>query len=91
MKRADEDAVGLRVPIRFKILALVGLTLIASMVAYLLLATDLITKDKLAYVFDLNSTLAKTLGEQVGAAMGSMEDKLRYTTRIEPSGECSRS
>jgi two-component system NtrC family sensor kinase len=68
----------LRVSIRYKILALMGGLLIAAMGAYLWLAIDLFEKDKLAYVYDLNSTLAKTVGEEVRSAIGSLKDKLDY-------------
>ncbi len=59
----------LRIPIRFKILVVVAVLLLAAMSAYLVLATRLFRRDKLAYVFDLNSALTKSLAEQTRATL----------------------
>ncbi len=76
--KSAEKSGRLTISIRYKILALMGAVLIAAMGTYLWLAIDLFNEDKLAYVYDLNSTLAKTVGEEVRSAIGSLKDKLDF-------------
>lgn len=53
-----------RISIRLKMLVVISGVLLLAMGAYLYLATTLFTRDKLAYVYDLNSSLVETLSEQ---------------------------
>lgn len=57
----------LRISIRFKMLIVISSILLLSMGTYLYLATTLFTRDKLAYVYDLNSSLVETISEQTRA------------------------
>ena len=68
----------MRISIRYQILGLVSLVVIGAMSAYAVYATQLITTDKLAYVYDLNTSLARTRSEEVQATLGALVDKLRY-------------
>ena len=77
---------GFRISIRYKILALFGGVLIAAIFTYLLLAVDLFNEDKLAYVYDLNSTLAKTVGEEVRSAIGSFNQYAQSHRFWSPDG-----
>lgn len=64
--------------IRFQIVALMGAILVAALALYLFLATRLLTGDKLAYIYDLESSLGATLSEDVRANVGTLVDKLSY-------------
>lgn len=68
----------MRISIRYQIVALVAGILIAAMVTYLLLATSLFTRDKLAWLYDYNALLAGTLSEEVATHVSALSDKLRY-------------
>lgn len=68
----------MKIPIRFQIVGLVAGILIAAMVAYLALATQLFTRDKLAWLYDYNALLAGTLSEEVGTHLQTLGEKLRY-------------
>ncbi len=68
----------MRVSIRFQILLLVGSALLLSLGAYLALATRLLAEDKLAYIYDLESSLTATVSEQVEASLRGLADKLAY-------------
>jgi hypothetical protein len=57
----------LRISIRLKMLIVISSILLIAMGTYLYLATTLFTRDKLAYVYDLNSSLVETLSEQTRA------------------------
>ena len=57
----------LRISIRLKMLIVISSILLLTMGTYLYLATSLFTRDKLAYVYDLNSSLVETLSEQTRA------------------------
>lgn len=76
----------MRISIRYQTLGLVLIILVAALAAYLYFAIALVTQDKLAYVFDLNSSLASTVSEEVRAGMGSLVDKLKYFAAAQTSG-----
>ena len=56
-------------------LALVTAVLVAAMVSYLALAISLLQRDKIAYIYDLNSSLARTVSAEVEAALATLSDK----------------
>ncbi|HET8542250.1 MAG TPA: ATP-binding protein [Anaeromyxobacter sp.] len=64
--------------IRFQIVALMGAVLLAALALYLVLATRLLTRDKLAYIYDLESSLGAALSEDVRGNVGALADKLSY-------------
>ncbi len=64
--------------IRFQIVALMGGVLLAAIALYLALATRLLTRDKLAYIYDLESSLGATLSEDVRGNVETLVDKLSY-------------
>ncbi len=68
--------------LRYKVIAVLGLVLVGAMGSYLYLATSLFNADKLAYVYDLNATLAQTKSEEVAAALGGISDRLRLWARL---------
>jgi two-component system, NtrC family, sensor kinase len=70
--------------IRFKVLALVLVIVIGAVVTYLMLAISLFKADKLAYVYDLNGTLAGTLAEEVELANQCMAERLQDFFAIVP-------
>ncbi len=55
--------------IRYKILALISALLVAALASYLYLATSQLRDDKLAYVYDLNTTLADAASADVRLAV----------------------
>jgi signal transduction histidine kinase len=64
--------------IRYQILALLTSLLVIAIVAHLALASRLFTKDKLAYIYDLERSLTATVSQEVRASVGSLVDKLGY-------------
>ncbi len=64
--------------IRLQIVALMGAVLLAAISLYVLLATRLLTRDRLAYTYDLESSVVATLSEDVRANLGTLVDKLSY-------------
>lgn len=68
----------MRVSIRFQIVALVSVLLMGAMAVYVYLAATLISRDKLAWIYDQNSLLAGTLSEELRANLSSLVDKLLY-------------
>lgn len=58
-----------RLSIRYKILLLILAMLLLTLGTYLYLATSLFKQDKLAYVYDLNSTLVESLSEQTRSSL----------------------
>ena len=71
----------LRVSIRLKMLAVISGVLLLAMGAYLYLATTLFTRDKLAYVYDLNGSLVETLSEQTSSKLSVRVESLSLFTR----------
>ncbi len=76
--------------VRFQILALLAAVLLAAIGSYFLLATELFTRDKLAYVYDLESSLTATVSEQLRESLGSRVDRLGYFALAAASGEANR-
>jgi HAMP domain-containing protein len=64
--------------IRFQIVALVSLMLLAAMATYLVLATRIVTADKEATLYAANALLAGTLAEELKISIEGLGDKLRY-------------
>ncbi|MHB8873648.1 MAG: ATP-binding protein [Myxococcaceae bacterium] len=68
----------MKISIRFQIVGLVAALLIGAMAVYVLLATRLITSDRMATIYDLNSVLAGSLSDQVDIGLTGLAEKLRY-------------
>src|SRR5262245_37888878 len=68
----------MRFSIRYKVLGLVAGVLLVAMVTYVYFAVRLFTRDKLAYVYDLNATLAGTFAAEVDLTLATFVDKLVY-------------
>ncbi len=68
----------MKLSIRYQILMLTVGVLGVAITAYFLLATSLFTRDKLAYIYDLESTLTTIVAEQVRASVDSRVDKLGW-------------
>lgn len=64
--------------IRSQMLLLLGAMVVTAMVTWLVLASRVVTADKLASVYDVNALLASSISEQVEATVDSLADKLRY-------------
>ncbi len=76
--------------VRFQILALVAAVLLAAIGSYFLLATEIFTRDKLAYVYDLESSLTATVSEELRESLGSRVDKLGYFALAAAGGQAER-
>lgn len=76
--------------VRFQILSLVAAVLLGAVGSYFLLATELFTRDKLAYVYDLESSLTATVSGELRESLGSRVDKLGYFALAAASGEAGR-
>ncbi|MBI3178029.1 MAG: cache domain-containing protein, partial [Deltaproteobacteria bacterium] len=74
----------LRLSIRYKVLLLVLAVVLAALATYLTLAITLFNRDKLAYVYDLNATLAHTLGEEIQSSVRSLADRLLFFAAARP-------
>jgi signal transduction histidine kinase len=68
----------MKMSIRYQILALLSALLVIAIVAHLYLANRLFTKDKLAYIYDMERSLTATVSQEVRASVGSLVDKLGY-------------
>ena len=68
----------MRIRLRLQILILTAGMLLVALGTYLALATHLLTQDKIAYIYDLESSLTATVSEQVAASLSSLESSLRY-------------
>ncbi len=68
----------MRRSIRYQLVALFGAMLVGAMVTYLALASRIVTADKLATVYDVNSLLAANVSDQVASTLDALADKLRY-------------
>lgn len=66
-----------RLPVRWKLLLLLATMLLASVGTFLAIATRLFTADKLAYVYDLQSSLVGSLAEQTRATLQNHADRAR--------------
>ncbi len=76
--------------VRFQILALLAVVLLAAIGSYFLLATEIFTRDKLAYVYDLESSLTATVSEELRESLGSRADKLGYFALAAARGQQDR-
>ncbi len=76
--------------VRFQILGLLAAVLLAAIGSYFLLATEIFTRDKLAYVYDLESSLTSTVSEELRESLGSRVDKLGYFALAAAGGRESR-
>ena len=68
----------MKISIRYQILLLTVGVLGIAITAYFLLATRLFTRDKLAYIYDLESSLTAIVAEEVRASVDSRVDKLGW-------------
>lgn len=68
----------IRISIRYQILFLVTTMVAITLFGFVYYAISLITEDKLAYVYDINSSLAFTKAEETRANIGSISDKMMY-------------
>ena len=75
------------VPIRYQIVALVVLLLVGAISAHLVYANQLVREDKLAYVQELNASLAHTKSEEVRAALEATLARLGFLTETYASSE----
>lgn len=71
----------LRLSIRYKILLIILGVLFLAMGTYLYLAATLFTRDKLAYIYDLNASLVSTLTEQTRANLGVLIKEMNIVAR----------
>jgi two-component system, NtrC family, sensor kinase len=72
----------MKISIRYQLLALIVGIVAAAMLAFTYLASNLFIRDKLAYIYDLNSSLANTVSEEVRANVQSLVDRLRYFAAV---------
>jgi signal transduction histidine kinase len=73
--------------IRTQILLLLAGVLLAGLVGWFTLANRLFTSDRLAYTYDLTSSLATTVSEQLRESLGSRVDKLLYFAAASSRGD----
>jgi len=73
--------------IRTKILIALAGVLLAGLVTWFALANRLFTRDRLAYTYDLTSSLATTVSEQLRESLGSRVDKLLYFAAASSRGD----
>jgi two-component system NtrC family sensor kinase len=73
--------------IRTQILALLAGILLVGMATWFLLANRLFTRDRLAYTYDLTSSLATTVAEQLRESLGTRVDKLLYFAAASSKGD----
>ncbi|MGB8930003.1 MAG: hypothetical protein WCC48_02005, partial [Anaeromyxobacteraceae bacterium] len=73
--------------IRTQILVLLAGVLLAALVTWFALANRLFTRDRLAYTYDLTSSLATTVSEQLRESLGSRVDKLLYFAAASSRGD----
>lgn len=67
----------LRLSLRIKLLLLLVSLPLISLGLYLLMATDLFQKDKVAYVYDSSATVSRSLATQTRMEMGTFYSSLR--------------
>lgn len=73
--------------IRTQLLALIAGVLLAGLATWFLLANRMITRDRRAYSYDLTSSLATTVSEQLRESLGSRVDKLLYFAAVSAKGD----
>src|SRR4051794_29108452 len=74
----------MRRSIRWQIVGLVGVMLIAAIATYLVLASSVLASDKLSSLKDVTHLLSLTAAQQVEASIEALSDKLRYFGRVRP-------
>ncbi len=79
-----------KISIRYQILLLTVGVLGVAITAYFMLATSLFTRDKLAYLYDLESSLTTIVAEEVRASMESSVDKLGWLALSHEQGGDAR-
>jgi len=67
-----------RTTLRVQMVGSTVIILLAALGAYVALATSLVTQDKIAYVYQVTSFLARTKSEEVRSSLSSQVDKLRF-------------
>src|SRR5688500_9067840 len=67
----------IRVSLRYKLLGLLITLPLISLGLYLLMATDLFQKDKVAYVFDSSATVSRSLATQARMEVVNSYDTVR--------------
>lgn len=80
----------MKISIRYQILLLTVGVLGIAITAYFLLATRLFTRDKLAYIYDLESSLTAIVAEEVRASVDSRVDKLGWLALSHEAGGDAR-
>lgn len=77
----------LKLSIRFKLLLLISVLLLAILGTHLYLATSLFSEDKLAYIYDLSASQVATLTEQTHASLSVLlkESQLFVREAFAPS------
>ena len=73
--------------IRTQILILLAGLLLAGLLTWFAIANRLFTRDRLAYTYDLTSSLATTVSEQLRESLGSRVDKLLYFAAVSSKGD----
>ena len=68
----------MKLSIRYQILATVLGLVMSSVGAYLVYATEFIVRDKLAYAYDLNASLAHTRAQEIRSSIETLVGKLRF-------------
>jgi two-component system NtrC family sensor kinase len=65
-----------RIPIRWRLLGLLWAVLLAALVSYVVLATRLMTADRMANAHDLNANVARAAAEEVRTVLEARRDGL---------------
>ena len=71
----------LGLPIRYKMLIVISVVLLAAMGSYLYMATKLFNEDKLTYIFDLNSFMVASLAEQTRSELTVLKKEMTIFMR----------
>jgi signal transduction histidine kinase len=77
-------------PIRYKILAVLSVVVMAAVAVYLYLASRLFYEDKTVLIYELNQTNVRTLGADVRADFKRVLDKLKLIAALESSASSSQ-
>lgn len=86
-------ATKLKFPIRYKILAVLSVVVVAAVAVYLYLAAKLFYEDKTVLIYELNENTVRTLSADVAADLRRVVDKLRLvaTLSVRETGKKTRS
>jgi hypothetical protein len=66
----------MKLSLRFQVIGLGTAVLLAGMLTYMYFATAVVTRDKLAYVYDVNAALVAAKSEELRSNLNSLADKL---------------